>query len=95
MTNKQITGEEMYEALKAAGWIETQRVPPRVDDPNDYIIVAMALRRKASCYVRLRSEWTSDGKAAYLNALNTQNWSLLSDDLKWPVEIADVMKFCS
>ena len=44
MTNQKITGEEIHKRLKAAGWIEWDRVMPRMCDPTDYIFVIMRLR---------------------------------------------------
>ena len=98
MTNRHMTGEEMLDVLKAAGWRESERMHARPHDSDDYLIVLMRLNtaeRREACYVRLRSEWTSDGTADWLQGLNNADWRCVPDDLKWPAEVADVMRFCS
>ena len=98
MTHKQMSGEEMVDVLQAAGWREVERKDARPYDPDDYILVLMRLETKErlqGCFVRFRSAWTSDASAAPLQGLNHRDWRKVPDDLKWPAEIAEVMKFCS
>lgn len=96
MTNKLMTGEEVFEALKAAGWTEKNRVEHIDHDPSDYIFIRMEHAPTDSrIYVRIRSPWTDDETAEMWNKVTVQDWNDLPEDLKWPVEIVEVMKFCS
>ena len=99
MSNNKMTGEEMVDVLKAAGWREMERIDPRPHDSDDYLLVLMRLERaeekSQDCFVRLRSRWTSDERADHLNMRNREGWNVIPEELRWPVEIRDVMKFCS